>query len=136
MKRSKYVQLFAIMLVLAVLGACASKPRLYPNPTLTSRGRAAGDADIDQCMKDADVYLDSAEGRKIAKSAGFGAVVGGMAGAVSGLFSGNVGRGAAEGAAIGGVGGGTAGALSPNELKRNFVNKCLADKGYQVIGWD
>ena len=136
MKRSKCLQLLAIMLLLVALGACASRPKLYPNPTLTSRGSAAGEAAINQCIKEADAYLASAEGKKIAKSAGFGAVVGGAIGAVSGLFSGDVGRGAAEGAAMGGVGGGTAAALSPNEIKRNFVNKCLADKGYEVIGWD
>lgn len=136
MKCSTSVQILAMMLVVASLGACAARPKLYPNPTLISRGRAAGEADIDQCMKAADTYVDSAAGKKIAKSAGIGAVIGGAVGAVSGLFSGNVGRGAAEGAAMGGVGGGTAGALSPNEMKRNFVNTCLADKGYQVLGWD
>lgn len=132
----KSIQSVAIILLLTTLMACAARPRLYPNATLTSRGRAAGEADINQCIKDADVYMESSKGKKIAKSAGFGAVVGGAVGAVSGLFSGDVGRGLAEGAAMGGVGGGTAGALSPDEIKRNFVNKCLADKGYQVLGWD
>jgi outer membrane lipoprotein SlyB len=37
---------------------------------------------------------------------------------------------------MGGVGGGTASALSPDEIKRNFINKCLAGKGYEVLGWD
>lgn len=136
MKKSLSLRLFSLFLLLTVVSACASRPKLYPNPTLTSRGSAAGEADINQCIKDADAYLDSAEGKKIAKSAGFGAVVGGAIGAVSGLFSGNVGRGAAQGAAMGGIGGGAAGALSPNEIKRNYVNKCLAEKGYEVIGWD
>jgi hypothetical protein len=33
-------------------------------------------------------------------------------------------------------GAGAAGALSPDQVKHRFVNQCLADKGYQVIGWD
>jgi len=136
MKKSLWLRFLALFFLLTAVSACASRPKLYPNPTLTSRGMAAGEADVNQCIKDADAFLNSTEGRKIAKSAGFGAVVGGAIGAVAGLFSGNVGRGAAEGAAMGGVGGGTTGALSPNDIKRNFVNKCLAEKGYEVIGWD
>jgi ADP-ribosylglycohydrolase len=57
-------------------------------------------------------------------------------GAVSGIFSGNIARGALMGSAIGGAGGAAAGALSPDEIKRRYVNTCLNEKGYQVLGWD
>lgn len=125
----------AVLLLLS-LGSCASRPKLYPNGTLKSRGKETSEADINKCMADADNYLESSEGKKIVKSAGAGAVIGGAVGAVAGIFSGNISRGAAQGAAIGGVGGGAAGAMSPDELKHRYVNKCLADKGYEVIGWD
>jgi hypothetical protein len=52
------------------------------------------------------------------------------------MFSGNMGRGLVRGGAMGAAGGTAAGAVSPDELKRRFVNQCLAEKGYQVIGWD
>lgn len=136
MKTSKALKFLSIILLSVGLGACASRPKLYPDETLKSRGKAAGEADINLCIKDADDYLDSSEGKKIAKSAGFGAVVGGAVGAVAGVFTGDIARGAAQGAAMGGVGGGTAGALSPDEIKHRYVNQCLADKGYRVLGWD
>jgi outer membrane lipoprotein SlyB len=118
------------------LASCASRPKLYPNDTLKAKGKEASEADIDQCLKDADTYLDSSEGKKIAKSAGFGAAVGGAMGAVAGAFYGDIGGGAARGAAIGGTGGAVSGSLTPDQLKHRYVNQCLADKGYNVIGWN
>jgi hypothetical protein len=34
-----------------------------------------------------------------------------------------------------GVGGGDRG-MSSTDVKRNFVNQCLVNKGYQVLAWD
>ena len=128
---------FALLAILLLsLSSCASRPKLYPNETLKAKGKEASEADIDQCMKDADTYLDSSEGKKIVKSAGFGAVVGGAMGAVAGAFYGDISGGAARGAAIGGTGGAVSGSLTPDQVKHRFVNQCLADKGYNVIGWD
>lgn len=133
MKTSKVTLLLAVLFLFT---SCASRPKLYPNDTLKTKGKVASEADIDQCIKDAETYLDSSEGKKIAKSAGFGAMVGGAMGAVAGAFTGDIGGGLAQGAAIGGGGGAVSGALSPDEIKRRYVNQCLADKGYHVIGWD
>ncbi len=124
------------LLLVLLLTSCASKPKLYPNEVYKSKGKVAANSDINQCMKDADDFLDSSEGKKIAKSAGFGAAVGGAVGAVSGIFFGDIAGGAARGAAIGGAGGAVSGALSPDEIKHRYVNKCLGDKGYHVMGWD
>jgi hypothetical protein len=52
------------------------------------------------------------------------------------MFTGNMGGGLVRGGAIGAAGGGVAGALSPDEIKKRFVNQCLADIGYQVLGWE
>ncbi len=116
--------------------ACASKPQLYPNQKLKTVGKEAAKKDIDQCIADADQYLKSSKGKNITKGAGAGAAIGGAMGAVGGLFTGNVGGGLLRGGAIGAAGGGAAGALSPDQVKHRFVNQCLADKGYQVLGWD
>lgn len=131
--KTKTILIFTLLFTLA---SCASRPKLYPNETLKSKGKEASEADIDQCMKDAETYLDSSEGKKIAKSAGFGAAVGGAMGAVAGAFYGDIGGGAARGAAIGGTGGAVSGSLTPDEIKHRYVNQCLADKGYNVMGWD
>lgn len=130
----KEIFLTIILLVLCI--GCASKPKLYPNSHLKEVGKEASQKDIEQCMDEADKYLESSKGKKIAKSAGAGAVIGGAMGAVSGIFSGNIARGALMGSAIGGAGGAAAGALSPDEIKRRYVNTCLSEKGYQVLGWD
>ena len=127
--------------ILPILGilfltACASKPQLYPNHKLKTVGKEAAKKDIDQCIADADEYLKSSKGKNITKGAGAGAAIGGAMGAVGGLFTGNVGGGLVRGGAIGAAGGGAAGALSPDQVKQRFVNQCLTDKGYQVIGWD
>jgi hypothetical protein len=135
MKTKKINTLLFSILFLA-LSSCASRPKLYPNETLKSKGKDASEADINQCMKDADTYASSSEGKKLLKSTGFGAVVGGAMGAVAGVFYGDIGGGAARGAAIGGTGGAVSGALSPDQLKHRYVNQCLADKGYNVLGWD
>lgn len=33
-------------------------------------------------------------------------------------------------------GGGAAEAISPDQFKKNYVNQCLAEKGYHVLGWN
>jgi hypothetical protein len=73
-------------------------------------------------------------GKNVAKSTAKGAAVGGAVGAVTG----RPGRGLAAGAAGGGAGGLTRGAMKsgdPDEIERRFVEQCLRDMGYKVIGW-
>lgn len=89
------------LLLLLVVASCASRPKLYPNEKLKSVGKEASKADIDQCIKDGDEYLESSKGKQIAKGAGFGASVGAAMGAVAGAFTGNLGQGSAQGAAMG-----------------------------------
>jgi outer membrane lipoprotein SlyB len=129
----KNILLFTIVLTLC---ACASSPQLYPNQKLQTVGKEQADKDIKQCTELAETYLKSSKGKQVAKSAGAGAIVGGAIGGAFGLLTGNVGRGVVRGAAVGGVGGAASGAVSPDQLKKNFINKCLAERGYEVIGWD
>lgn len=119
-----------------ILISCSSRPKLYPNEKLRKSGKEVADKDIDQCIEDGDKYLESSKGKKIAKGAGAGAAIGGAIGAVSGMFTGSLGRGVVRGGAIGAAAGGTSSALSPDQIKRNYVNQCLTDRGYRVIGWD
>ncbi len=127
--------LFKTFFFVLILSACSSKPVLYPNATYERAGRDQADRDIQECMDKADEFLKSDEGKRILQGAGRGSAVGGAVGAVSGLLRGNVVRGAAEGAAFGGTAGAAATAVSPNQLKQRFVNRCLAEKGYEVTGW-
>lgn len=122
--------------LLLIIASCASRPQLYPNSKLKSVGKAAAKSDVDKCIADAEEYLESSKGKQVAKSAGGGAVIGAAMGAVSGMFTGNLGRGLIRGGAVGAAGGTAVGALSPDQVKKNYVNQCLAEQGYQVIGWD
>ena len=134
--RLKSSVLFIVSLILLLFVACASKPVLYPNNKYKRQGEEKSNKDVEQCMNDSEAYLKGSKGKQVAKHAGFGAVVGGAMGAVAGAFSGDLAKGAFQGAAVGGAGGAAVGALSPDEIKRRYVNKCLQDKGYEVIGWD
>jgi hypothetical protein len=125
-----------LLIIILILSSCASRPKLYPNQKLKSVGKEAAKKDIDKCLSDTENYLESSRGKKIARGAGAGAAIGAAMGAVSGLFTGNLGKGLVRGGAIGAAGGGAAGAISPDQIKHRYVNQCLAEKGYQVLGWD
>ena len=105
-------------------------------PKTQKVGKEQSKVDIDQCMQDADTYLESDKGKQMARGAGHGAAFGAVTGAAMGLFTGNIGRGALRGGVVGGAAGGAAGALSPDQVKHNYVNQCLSEKGYRVIGWN
>lgn len=123
-------------LMISLLMGCASSPVLYPNNKYKSVGEEVADSDIDKCMESSDKFLKSKKAKKILKSAGKGSIVGGVVGAVSGLFSGDVVESLAQGAAIGAAAGGASGAISKDQLKEAYVNRCLQRKGYEVIGWE
>ena len=131
------VCLFATMLLMA---ACAKKrPVLYPNSTYKSAGASAAKDDIDECIQLAADHGHATDaGKNMAASTGKGAVTGAVVGGAVGAVTGRPGRGAAAGAAGGGTGGLMRGAWKsgdPDEIERRFVEQCLRDKGYQVIGW-
>ena len=130
------MKLVGLLLILSLTGACASRPKLYPNEQLRAVGKKAAEKDVEKCIAEGDEYLESSKGKQVAKGAGGGAVVGAAFGAVTGLFTGNLGGSLARGAAVGAGTGAAVGGISPDQLKRKYVNQCLADKGYRVIGWD
>lgn len=122
--------------IFLLLVSCASRPQLYPNQHYQSTGKDKAQQAIDQCIKNSEEYLKNNKAKQIGKSAGFGAALGAVWGVVLGLFTGDYGRGLVRGATMGGAVGATSGALSPDEIKQRYVNQCLAEQGYQVIGWN
>lgn len=140
-----------VILLLFLLLACTScasrRPVLYPNEHLKRVGSNAAERDIDDCMQRAEHYISS-DGREgdvagsAAAGAGAGAAVGAAGGAAGGAVVGSVGRGATAGAAGGAAAGMTAGLFrgasrsgEPSPVYRNFVNRCLRERGYDPIGW-
>lgn len=133
----------ALFLFLAgmLLVACGPKrPVLYPNAHLDEVGMQVAQADIDDCIMKAEAAGATASdaGESAGNVARSGAI-GAAAGAVFAAIMGNdVGRAAAA------AGGASAAGSAVNEgfksgdpsaVHRNFVERCLRDKGYEVIGW-
>lgn len=131
--------LLMLALVVGAAGCAHQEPRFYPNATSQSKSKAQQDRDVEQCKALAESQgLDYDDGGDIAASTVRGGVIGGASGAVIGAVIGDSGRNAAVGAASGATYGFFGSLFRPNRphpTYRNFVNRCLRDKGYDTIGW-
>lgn len=125
MNLDSFKKMLSFLFILSTLESCAShsRPNLFPNDVLKERGPEKAKADIDQCLKDADVYFNTPEGKKVAH----GGLSTTSVGIGMGLGSDGFGLGA-------GVGAGNV--VSGTDVKRGFVNQCLENKGYQVLVWE
>lgn len=127
-------------MVLGTIGCAGPKPVLYPNDHLNQVGAAQAERDIAECRARADEYVASNKTGRVAGSTVLGAGTGAATGAVGGAVSGgSAGRGAAVGAATGATFGlirGLFASSKPSRTYRNFVNRCLREKGYEPLGWD
>jgi len=114
-------------------------PLLYPNLHLQKVGDAQAKSDIAYCEALADQYVQqmSAAG-KTAGDTVVGGGLGAAVGAVGGAIAGDPGEGAAIGAATGaglGLLRGLFEAGEPTPNYKQFVNRCLLKRGYEVYGW-
>ena len=134
-----------MVFILAVAGCASQRPVLYPNEQLKQVGMEAANRDIDDCLGRAENYAPSSgragKARKGAVTGtGTSAAVGAPAGAAGGSTVGQAGTGAVvDGAASAPTRNIMHGLLSKEETtpaKKNFVNRCLREKGYSPIGWE
>lgn len=140
-----------LMVVLAVAGCAATgsqspyaRPVLYPNATLNRVGEAVARAEVDACMARAQsAGLSPVEqNNAVGQRAGQGAAVAGVAAAVGALVTGrnfdSILTSGVAGAAVGGSAGAVSGAMQsrPSSLYRQYVQRCVSDKGFEVIGWN
>lgn len=143
----------AAVAALVLLSACAAsgpnsasaRPVLYPNATLNRAGDARGQQEVDACMSRARTVglTPTQNSNEVGRRAGEGAATAGVASAVGALITGRGGEGMLRAGAAGAAVGGSAGAVSgafhndkPNATYRNFVHRCLSEKGFEVIGWN
>lgn len=128
-----------ILLALSLIGCGAGKrPVLYPNNHLKTVGNAQAERDINECMQTAETYVKKNQDSKVGEGAVKGSAVGAATGAAVGAVTGHFGRGLAAGAAGGAAGGATHGlfrAAEPSPVYKNFVDRCLKEKGYEPMGW-
>jgi hypothetical protein len=140
------LQIATIPMLLLGISACASqRPVLSPNAHLMRVGPGVGEQDIGECIARAEA--GSTEGRETSKDnvvagTATGSVVGAAAGGAGGAVVGRAGQGAAAGAAGGAAASlmhallqGLFGSKPPDPSYRQFVDRCLREKGYEPVGW-
>ena len=132
---------YAIVCLLGLMGCSSHRPILYPNAHLQSVGEETSKQDIADCReiaKEAGASAGPGKGGALAGRTAVGAGTGAASGAVGGAIVGSAGTGAAIGAASGAVFGFLGGLFSPSQPDAayvNIVNRCLAERGYEVAGW-
>ena len=126
-------------------GSAQARPVLYPNTTLNRVGDAQGRVEVNACLSRAQAsgLSPTQASGEAGRRAGEGAATAGVASVVGALITGRgaegVLRAGAAGAAIGGSAGAVSGAFHndrPNGVYRSFVQRCLSEKGFDVIGWN
>jgi outer membrane lipoprotein SlyB len=126
-------------LLISSVGCAANRrPVLYPNEHLQAVGDEAARRDIEECLRLSAQVRDTGSAAKVAGSTAVGAAGGAAVGAATGAFW----ESAASGAAGGAAGGATSGLLFAlfrardlDPVQAAFVEECLRQKGYRVIGW-
>ena len=136
------IPFLALLAAAALAAGCASsaRPVLYPNDHLKQVGDARAEQDIEECRvlaeKAGAESTDTGRAmRPAAEGAGVGAAVGGVSNAIRGH---GIGVGALAGAAVGGAAGLVHGAFRAGEVSpihRAFVQRCMRERGYDVLGW-
>lgn len=143
----------ATLVTLALLSACAAsgpnsasaRPVLYPNATLNRVGEARGQQEANACLSRAVAagLTPEQNSNEVGHRAGEAAATAGVASAVGALITGRGGDGVLRAGVAGAAVGGSAGAVSgafhndrPNSTYRKFVQRCLSEKGFEVIGWN
>jgi len=139
MKKARH-SCIVFLSVLFITTSCATKrPVLYPNDHFNKTGRDAADKDVEDCFQLAKTNVGKyGREKRIAEQAVMGAAIGAATGAAGGAVRGDPGRGAATGAAAGAAGGLILGLFKvrePDPLFKQYIEKCLSEKGYEVVGW-
>lgn len=124
---------------LFLIGCAAERPVLYPNAHLNTVGAASAEQDINECIALAQgAGVGPSKAGQVAERTATAGAVGGAAGAAAGAVRGHAGRGAAMGAAGGAAGGLVSGMIKSRDLDsvtKRYVDVCLQERGYRVLGW-
>ena len=127
------------VMLFALSGCATQRPVLYPNAKYNQVGPEIAQRDVDDCIRLAERHgVSPSGGEKVARGGAEGAAVGGAGGAAAGAVRGSMGESAAVGAAAGAAIGATRGAIhsgEPGSVYKGFVQRCLRERGYDVIGW-
>jgi outer membrane murein-binding lipoprotein Lpp len=137
------LRLGAVALALLITGCASTQPVIYHQAAPDAQRAARVAADVEQCRRSADAAVGTnarTAPKAVAASAGRTGAIAFAAEAVEALVEGS--RDAwskARGAAAGGV----AGMLTktvidsnePDDVHKEYVERCLKDRGNVVLGW-
>ena len=138
MKRLNKYFFFALFVFVPLAAFAVPKPELYNNKYLQEVGSQRAARDTNECSVAANDYVASSEsgvGRDAVRGAAKGAAYGALAATI---MNQNAGRGAGAGAALSGLRGVGSAAREKKDGSpeyRKYVEACLEDRGYKVIGW-
>ena len=104
------VKLIAFICIAGIAGCSAARPVLYPNEHL----RALGPEMALRERRRSPIAVGGA----VVGSAGSGSAIGAASGVAAGLLRGLFSR------------------SEPSQVYVAFVNQCLQERGYKVIGWE
>jgi hypothetical protein len=140
------LRISALIVLGSMLVGCATpiaKPAFYPNAHYQRMGAAQAQADAQACAELANQSDVGAVNKIDAARVGAAGAAGvAVAGTVGSVLRGNKpnAKNIAAGVAAIGAGGAAATAagqsVGGSSLYRKFVQQCLAERGYQVIGWN
>ena len=129
---------FLLVPLMIALG-CAKRPVLYPNDHYKQAGEATAEQNIAECIELADnAGLEDNQALEAGKRTAGGAAVGTATGAATGAIRGGAGIGALIGLTSGAIVGFFSwifGASEPDAIFVRYVDRCLAERGYESIGW-
>ena len=143
--KTTILQIATISFLFGIAACATQRPVLSSNAQLMRVGPGEGERAVDECIARAEAA--STEGRETPKEnvvagAATSSVVGAAAGGAGGAVVGDAGRGAAAGAVGGAVASLTHALLQglfsskpPDPSYRQYVDRCLREKGYEPTGW-
>lgn len=140
MKKYRIKRFFNIIASIGIIfcfTGCVSKPVLYPNAYYKMVGEEQADKDITSAMNKADDLDLNSKWKEDVVNEGKDAARGAAIGTGYGLYRGDIGLGAVAGAVAGFLWAMVSWMFpsKPTPVYKNYVDKDLKDKGYDVIGW-
>jgi len=143
LNKSLIMKLFTLSFLFLLCTSCSGTktPAFYPNDHLNKVGDVQAEVDRKYCQALADQYVKdpnrySSTVKEGTISGALGAATGAVAGAIT---QGNIGRSIGAGAAVAAIW------SIASDLRRTdntsptyqrFVERCLKQKGYKIVGWN
>ncbi len=138
------IKYFSSLLLVVILFSCASYSPIFDNnKKFIEVGPKVANKEFEECKKEAENYLNQYKLKKASNEARRKAIIGGIFGGLWGLVFGNSTQSIIEGVVGGSIFGGLYGGISslgedkikPDEVKKNYITRCLNRKDYEIIGW-